>query len=64
MAIFVKLNRIENALPHKRPLLMNTVWSPPATRWVGSFTFQPRMEQGLEYRFCDRYSQIQLLFES
>ena len=62
MAIFVQLNRVETSLPHKRPLLIDNLWSHPATRWVGSFTILLRMEQGLEYRFCDRYTL--LLFAS
>ena len=44
MAIFVQLNRVETPLPHKRPLLIDNPWSPPATYWMGSFTILPRME--------------------
>ena len=53
MTIFVQLNRAETPLPHKWPLLVDNLWSPPATGRVGSFTILPQMEQGLEYRFCD-----------
>ena len=53
MTIFVQLNREETSLPHKRPLLIDNLWSYLAAGWVGSFTILPLMEQGLEYRFCD-----------
>ena len=53
MTIFVQLNRVETPLPHKQLLLIDNLWSYPAAGWVGSFTILPRMEQGLEYRFCD-----------
>ena len=48
-AIFAQLNNVETLLPHRRPVLMGTHWSPLPTPWLGSFTILPQMKQSLEY---------------
>ena len=48
-AIYAQLNKVETRLPHRRPVLMGTLWSPLTTPWLGSFTILSQMKQSLEY---------------
>ena len=53
MTIFVQLNRVKNPITTQAATADQYLWSPPATRWVGSFIILSPMKQGLEYQFCD-----------